>query len=122
MSRLLQPVEVVGPVDGLLAPQVVEVAPVVETGVVAVIEKDLDGVLAHRLDVGDVHVLLVQLQLGTFAPVATHFGRRGVDPQQFRRVGEASAFVEGDLQGVRRGVKGDLGGAGRVTHTVQPPR
>src|SRR5471030_964243 len=60
----------------LLRAQAIEVVPGEQAGVVAVGERRLDGVVAHRVDLGDEDVALAGLQRLLPRAVALHLGRR----------------------------------------------
>ncbi len=108
---LVQFLQILGPVQRLLAPQFVEVAPVVEARIVAVVEHDLDRVLADRHQVDDVYVLFVDFQFRLLSPVPAHLGRRRVDPQELGRIVEGLPVLELDLQFMGLLVQDDIGGS-----------
>src|SRR5689334_21080936 len=78
--------------------EAVEIAPGVDAGVVHVVELDPDRVIADRLDRHDADMAAAGDQLLLARPVALHFSRRTLDPQQLGRKAELGAVVEIDLQ------------------------
>jgi hypothetical protein len=108
--------EVLAPILGLARTEFVEVIPGVQARIVAVVEHQLDGVIADRLDIADVDVLLAGLQHRLLGAVAAHFGRRRMHAQVFAGQFEALAVVEAYLQLARLLVELDVDGkvAGHV--------
>src|SRR5579871_3269165 len=111
-TRLGAALQVAGPVRRLLAPELVQVLPGVQAGVVAVVEDQLDRVLADRVHRADVHVLLAQHERLLPRTVALHLGRGGVHPQVLERQLEAAAVVEAHLEQPRRAAQADFSGNG----------
>jgi hypothetical protein len=59
---------------------------------------DADGVVANRIDVGDVDILLTHLKDLLAGAVSLYLGGRGEDPQVLRWITVLAAVVEADLQ------------------------
>ena len=101
MPRLVQALQVVGPEQGLLFPQVVEIAPVIQARVMTVVVNYLDGIRAHWNNVRDIHILLLQLQFCALSPVPSYLGRGRVDPQELSRVVPGLAILKADFEFMR---------------------
>lgn len=66
-----------------VAAKLLQPVPAVEAGVVAIGEADFHGVIAHRGNAGDGHVLLVARQGAAFTTMALHFRRGRMHTQEF---------------------------------------
>src|SRR6185312_308343 len=88
----------------------VEVFPGVEAGVVAIIEDELHGVLAYRLDRAHADRLFAEYQGLLARAVPFDLGRRGMDAQVLERQLEAAAILEGDFQQARCAAQLDFDG------------
>src|SRR5471032_949488 len=97
----VQAVEVVLPQLGLLGAQLVQIAPGVQAGVVAVGEGRLHRVVADRVQRRDADVALAHLQNLLALPVTAHFGRWRIHAQQFERNRERRAVVKTDVENAR---------------------
>src|SRR5690606_33217359 len=82
-AGLVQPLQIFIPVLLLMLAQLVQVFPRVQAGVVAVAENELQRVVADRLDVGDRHVDLADLQRLLAGAVSAHFRRGRMNAQIF---------------------------------------
>ena len=80
---------------------------------VAVGERGLQRVVAHRRHVDDLHLALAGLQHLLPGTVALHLGRRRVDPQQLERQLESRPVGKPDLQHARALVQRDGSRCGR---------
>src|SRR5690606_25596597 len=109
-AGLRQLVEVALPVLLLMGAEFVEIIPRIEAGGVAVVEHQLDGVVADRADVDDVDVLLAGLQHPLPGTVTTHLGRRRIDAQVLAGQPEHLAALEVYFEDARFSVQLDLGG------------
>ena len=89
---------VIGPQLGLAVTQEVQVVPGEDAGAVAIGERGLDGVVAHRRQIQDADLALAGLQRFLAGPVALHLGRRRVHAHQLERNAERSAVRKGHLQ------------------------
>jgi hypothetical protein len=63
-----------------------------------VVEDELDGVVADRLDPDDLDVALARHRLALGGAVALHLGRGARDPQIFGRKLEGDPVIEGDMK------------------------
>jgi hypothetical protein len=85
----------------LVLAQVVEVVPGVNSGRVAIGKRRLHRVRPHRLKGTDLHVGLSHLQHFLSRPVAAHFCRGRMHPQEFIGKPESPAVGKRDLQRAR---------------------
>ena len=81
-----------------MAAELVQQGPGVDAGVVAIVEFQHHGVVAHRMNGLDVDPLLAHLQYPLPGPMALDFGRGAVDAQQLAGQSEHLAAVKADLQ------------------------
>ena len=109
-SGLLQPVEVSLPHFGLLEAHSAQVFPRVQAGVVAVAELQLEGIVAHRCDVVDGHMLFFHLQDFLAGAMTLDLGGWGVHPQKLCRQGVDAAIRIGEFQYGGLAVQPDVGG------------
>src|ERR1700722_7816764 len=104
-----------------IAPELIEVLPGIKARVVAIVEHELHGVLAHLFDCADGNVLLAEHQHFLTGTVAFHFRRRRMDAQVLERQLEVGAIVEGHAQYARAAAKLDFDrygiGHGNVKYT-----
>src|SRR6185437_14813811 len=112
----LDPCQVMGPLGFAVAAQLVEVLPGVEAGVVAVVEDQLHGVLADRLDGADADGLFTEHQGFLAGAVALHLGRGGIDTQVLERQLEPAAVLESDFQQAGGPAELDFYGVGVGRH------
>jgi hypothetical protein len=78
--------------------QLIESIPGVDAGVVLVIEMEADGVVAHRVDMGNVDILFAHLQDLLSGTMALNLGGGGEDPEILSGIAEFTAVIEADLQ------------------------
>src|SRR5919107_95862 len=74
-----------GPVFGVAVAELAQIGPAVDAGVMTVVEHDADGVVADRLDGGDLHMAAAGHDLLLAGAVALHLGRRALDAQVLGR-------------------------------------
>src|SRR5215208_2050365 len=86
-----------GPLFGVAVAELAQVRPAIDAGVVAIIEHDADGVVADRLDGGDLHMAAAGYDLLLAGSMALHFGRRALDAQILGRQRVGDAVGELDL-------------------------
>src|SRR5262249_36561029 len=82
----------------MFAAELMQVVPGEEAGVVAVVEGDADGVVAHGFDLGDGDVLFAGDENFRRRSVALHLGAWAFDAEIFRRQLECGSVVEGGDQ------------------------
>jgi len=70
----LEPFQVLLPSFLVSNAEFVQVIPTVDSGVVIIVEGELDRVMTHRLDALDVDVFLADLQDFLPRPMSLHFG------------------------------------------------
>lgn len=92
------PLLVAGPVGHLIPPELIQVPPREKSGVMTVVEDDLDGVLTYRLDSADTHVFLTQHQHLLPRTVSFDFGGRGMHAKVLEWQLEAAAVGEMHLE------------------------
>ena len=80
-ASLLQTLFILGPQIFLIDTQKVQVVPREDTAVVAIAERRLYAVIAHRLQAEYADMALASLQHFLTGSVALHFGRRTQYPQ-----------------------------------------
>src|SRR5436309_3404564 len=108
----LQRARVSGPSGIAIAAEFVEIVPAVEAGVVTVIEENSDGVVANRLQTGNLHVALPADDLLLRGPVSLHLGAWRFDTQIFGGQGKGLTGIERDGQRGFRLVEPHLCGPG----------
>src|SRR5690606_9730726 len=82
-ARTVELVEVFLPGVFAVVPEMTQILPAVNAGVVAVVEMQVQGVVAGRLDMRDLYVFLAVLKLFLAGAVAPHFGAGRLDAQVF---------------------------------------
>ena len=98
-----------GPACGLLAPQLMQVIPGEDTGVVAVIEHQQHGVIAHWLHCRNRDIALAGDDAFFARSVALNLGAWAFDAQIFQRQGAVGAVVKTDIQALGRAIQADFG-------------
>jgi hypothetical protein len=96
---LRQLVEIILPIAGIFAPQLVQIVPAIDAGGVQVVEHQPHGIIADRLHLQDRHVLLAGNGLALVRRMALDLGARAFHPQIFSRKIEALAVFESNRQG-----------------------
>src|SRR5688500_7089325 len=86
-----------GPFFGVAVAELAQIGPAVDAAVMAVVEHDADGVVADRLDGGDLHMAAAGHDLLLAGSVALHLGRRALDAQVLGRQRVGDAVGELDL-------------------------
>ena len=89
-------VEILFPARFVLLSKFMQHIPIVQTGVVSVIEKDLDCILA---DWGNIDVLFSGSQHGKCAGMRPDLGLGRVHPQVFKEQVKLCPFLVNDLEG-----------------------
>ncbi len=112
IAGALQSLEIVLPVVLIVEAQLIEGVPGVDAGIVLIIKVETDGVVAHRVDVGDIHLLFAYLQNLLPWTMALNLGGGGEDPEIFCGIAEFAAVVEADLQYAGLLVQMDFGWIG----------
>ncbi len=105
--QVRQPAQIVLPFFLPLASELVEIGPSVKTGVMAIIEDQPHGITADRLDLGDLYVVLTDLQGFLPRTVPADLGRRRIDPQILKRQLELQPVRVRDCQHSRAGAQGE---------------
>jgi hypothetical protein len=65
---------------------------------VLVVEVEADGVIAYRVDMGNVDILFAHLQNLLPRTMALNLGGGGEDPQILGGIAEFASIIEADLQ------------------------
>jgi len=111
LSGISQAVEVILPVRLVVYTQFVQVRPGEDAGIVAIVKRDFNGVVARRCELINANIFLASLQHFLARSVTTHLGRRRIDPQVFARQVTFESVIEVQLQNTAALVKLDFGGA-----------
>ena len=94
MAGCFQAGQIVLPVLFLVGAQVVEGIPGVDTGIVAVIEVEADGIVADRIDSFDADILYAYLKYLLTRAMTLNLGRRGEGTEIFTGQVEAGTVFE----------------------------
>jgi hypothetical protein len=75
---------------------------------VLIIEVQTDGIVSHRIDMGNIHLFFADLQDLLSRAMALYLRRRGKDPKILCGIAEFTAVVKADLQDAGLLVQMDL--------------
>ena len=78
---MVQPLQIVGPVMGLIRAQLKQIVPSINTRVMAVVKADLNSVIARLLNRGNLYLALAHLQHFLTLAMAPHLCAGRVNPQ-----------------------------------------
>jgi len=110
------PLLIAGPVTGVIPPELVQVPPGEQAGVMPVIENDFDGILTHGLDSTDTHIFFTQHQHFLSRTMSFDLSGRRVHAEVLERQLETAAVRELHLE--QPGFAADFDfGRDELTHT-----
>src|SRR5690606_31246834 len=92
-ARFFEALQIVLPHHILMLAELAQVFPGVDAGVVAIVEEQLDAVMADGFELGQFDEALTHLQHFLARAVTTHFGRRRMDTQKLGRQRETLAVL-----------------------------
>ena len=118
MACGLQPIEITLPEFVTVFSEVVEVLPIEQPGIMAIVENDLDRISPDRSNVFNIDVLFVQLKLRTASAMSSHLGGRRIHTKKFAGIIEYLAVVETDLQAMLFFVQNDILRLGASSHAL----
>ena len=105
-----EPLQVCLPVRRPPCAQLVEIIPAEDTGLVAVVEHQSDGVIADWIYRVYAHIFLADLEHVLSRAMTAHFGRWRIHTQIFARQIEVRTVIELDFQHARFLMKRNIGG------------